>query len=259
MKDHTRRTSTGAISGARGRRRGRGAMLPRRPRRGRRRSRGSTRNPQSPDAEDRHDVGGTPLPFRRAGFPQLRGGRESRLVRLVLRQVPEKGASCVLDEEAGELGAGFVLRAKDVANTGNRRALRGANDESGDVLEEPIAFLDGECELAARTTARELARHREPGRPDDEERDESADDEEVRESDLVEVAVEPEPGHEEEGQEEQEHGADHEGPNSAFHGITRSPARPRTVRSRTGACGRRYLGSRSASSRIERAVGTRCP
>src|SRR2546428_634399 len=79
----------------------------------------------------------------------------------------------------------------------------------------------------------------------------------VRESDLVELAVVPEPRDEDEGDQEQERRADQERPDAGVHPLTRSPARPRTDRSRRGGCGRRCPGSRSASSRTGSGAGTR--
>src|SRR6059036_3913354 len=108
-----------------------------------------------------------------------------------------------------------------------------------------------------RTTARQFAREGESGRPDHEERDEPADDQEIREPNLVELAVVPEPSDEDEGDQEQESGADQECPEAGVHRLTQSPARPRTARSRRGGCGRRCPGSRSASSRTARDAGTR--
>src|SRR2546425_968878 len=99
----------------------------------------------------------------------------------------------------------------------------------------------------------------EPPRPDQEKRDAPADDQEVREPDLVELAVEPEPRDEDEGEQEKERGSDQESAQPIAHRITRSPARLRTARSRRAGCGRRCSGSRSASSRIERVAGTPFP
>src|SRR5213083_1014204 len=77
--------------------------------------------------------------------------------------------------------------------------------------------LDEEGQLAPRTTARKFAREGESGRPDHEERDEPADDQEIREADLVELAVVPEPGDEDEGDQKQESGADQECPEAGVH------------------------------------------
>src|SRR2546429_180795 len=88
-------------------------------------------------------------------------------------------------------------------------------------------------------------------------RDATADDQQVREADLVELAVVPEPRDEDEGDQEQKSGTDQEYPEAGVHPLTRSPARPRTARSRRGGCGRRCPGSRSASSRTARDAGTR--
>src|SRR5207247_7596649 len=92
-----------------------------------------------------------------------------------------------------------------------------------------------------------LCGHSKSSGPGNEEGDEPADDEEVREPDLVELAVVPEPRDEDKGQEKQEGAPDREGAKASVHRLTRSPVRLRTGRSRTAACGRRCPGSRSAS------------
>src|SRR5256885_3542175 len=174
---------------------------------------------------------------------------------LVCRLLLEK--KNILDEQTPELGAGLIQGPHDVSDPGHGRPLGRPDDEPSDRFDQVVPFLDRERQLAATTTARQFPGEGESGRPDHEERDEAADDEQVRESDLAELAVGPEPRDEDEGDQEQERRADQERSDAGVHPLTRSPARPRTDRSRRGGCGRRCPGSRSASSRTGRGAGTR--
>src|SRR5207249_6994362 len=71
-------------------------------------------------------------------------------------------------------------------------------------FQEAVSFFDGEGQLTPRTTAWQFPGEGESGRPDHEERDEAADDQQVREPDLVELAVVPEPRDEDEGDRSEE-------------------------------------------------------
>src|SRR5438552_12407368 len=115
-----------------------------------------------------------------------------------------------LDEETRELRARLILRPDDVADARGGQVLGGSHDRPGPPVQETVALLQGEGELAARTAPRQFPRHREPRRPDDQEGHEAADDEQVRKADLVKLPVVPEARDEDQGQEEQEEGADRE-------------------------------------------------
>src|SRR5207302_5576190 len=154
---------------------------------------------------------------------EIYGGSKPRLTCVLVRQVREEGAACILDEETRELGARFILRPDDVADARCDEVLGGSHDRPGHLFQETVALFQGEGELAARTAPRQFPRHRKPRRPDDQEGHEAADDEEVREADLVELAMVPEARDEDEGQEEQEEGADRERAETSVHA---SPDRP---------------------------------
>src|SRR2546427_6243757 len=228
-------------------------------RRAPRRSRGSTADPQRMDLHDRDDIRGTPSPPRGPRVAEFGCGPEPRLPGVFLREVRDVRAARVFDEEPAELGARLVLRADRIADARDRRARGRADDEAREVLEETISLLDGDREFAPWPAPRQFAGEREARGPDHEKRDDSTDDQEVREPDLVELAVEPEPRDEDEGEQEKERGSDQESAQPIAHRITRSPARLRTARSRRAGCGRRCSGSRSASSRIEPVAGTPSP
>src|SRR5437870_1707984 len=185
-------------------------MHPPRSPRGSPRWKGSAGGPHRSDPQDGHGVGGTPPPSRRTRLTEFRRGSMPGLPRVGIGEIGEEGSPRVLDEEARELGAGVVPGPHDVAYAGHGRSFRRPHDDARHRSQEPISFLDGEGQLAPRTTARQFARDGESGRPDHEERDEPADDQEIREPDLVELAVVPEPGDEDEGDQKQESGADQE-------------------------------------------------
>src|SRR5437879_9812262 len=228
-------------------------------RRAPRRSRGSTADPQRMDPHDRDDIRGTPSPPRIPGVAELGCGPEPRLSCVFLREVRDVCAARVFDQEPAELGARLVLRADRVADARDRGAFGWADDEAREVLEEAISLLDGERELAPWPAPRQFAGECEPRRADHEGRDELADDQAVRDPDLVELAVEPEPRDEDEGEQEKERGSDQESAQPIAHRITRSPARLRTARSRRAGCGRRCSGYWSAYSRIYTVAGTAMP
>src|SRR3989454_10890519 len=171
-------------------------------RRAPRRSRGSTADPQRMDPHDRDDVRGTPSPPRIPGVAELGCGPDPRLSCVLLREVRDVRAARVFDQEPAELGARLVLRADRVPDPRERRAFGRADDEACEVLEEAISLLDGEREFAPWPAPWQFAGECEPRRPDHEKRDNSTDDQEVREPDLVELAVEPEPRDEDEGEQE---------------------------------------------------------
>src|SRR5206468_6125928 len=154
---------------------------------------------------------------RSTRFTEFRRGSIPGLPRVGIGEIGEEGSPRVLDEEARELGAGVVPGPHNVAYAGHGRSFRRPHDDARHRFQEPVSFLDGEGQLAPRTTARQFAREGESGRPDHEERDEPADDQEIREPDLVELAVVPEPGDEDEGDQKQESGADQECPEAGVH------------------------------------------
>src|SRR5438876_159237 len=192
-------------------------MHPLRSPRGSPRWKGSAGGPHRSDPQDGHGVGGTPPPSSRPRLTEFRRGSIPGLPRVGVGEIGEDGPPRVLDEEARELGAGVVPGPHDVAYAGHGRPFRRPHDEAGHRSPEPVSCLDGEGQLAPRTTARQFAREGESGRPDHEERDEPADDQEIREPDLVELAVVPEPGDEDEGDQKQESGADQECPEAGVH------------------------------------------
>src|SRR3989475_9841041 len=158
-----------------------------------------------------------PPPPGCARIAESGGGPETRLTGILIRQVGEKRAAGVLDEETREFGARLVLRPDDMAGGRGTEVLRGPHDEPCHPFQKSISFFECEGELAARTAARQFSCHREPGRPDDEESDEAADDQEVREADLVELAMVPEARDQDEGEEKQEEGPDREGAKTSVH------------------------------------------
>src|SRR6267378_372388 len=188
--------------------------------------RGSSAASEGSDREERHDVGGMPVPPGAAGFEEGRGGGEPRHARIVFGEVGEERPPGVFDEESGELSARFVLGPNHAADPRHHESLGRPHDEAGDSFQETVSLIQREREFARRATAGQLSGHREPRRPDDEERDEAADDQEVCEPDLVELAVKPESGDEDQGEEEQEDRADRERPEAAVHP---SPDRPRDL------------------------------
>src|SRR5437667_384772 len=192
-------------------------MHPPRSPRGSPRWKGSTGGPHRSDPQDGHGVGGTPPPSSRTRLAEFRRGSISGLPRVGIGEIGEECTPGVFNEKTRELGAGVVPGPHDVAYAGHGRSFRRPHDDARHRFQEPVSFLDGEGQLAPRTTARQFAREGESGRPDHEERDEPADDQEIREPDLVELAVVPEPGDEDEGDQKQESGADQECPEAGVH------------------------------------------
>src|SRR5204862_481175 len=262
-RGHRLRTSLGATAAGHGLRRARGASRQLRRHRGRLLWRDSTAPSQHADPEDREDLVRLPAPSGRLRLPQVRRGSVPRCSRVLIREVPVEDSVSVLQEETREFRPGLVLGPDGAADPGGPQPFRRSNDGPGDPLQESVSLVEREGQFAARAAPRQLAGHREARGPNDQEGDEAADDEEVRETDLVELAVVPEPRDEDEGQEEEERAPDREGANASviaptFATISSRCSRPR-LRSRIGSASETVVALSPSEATCSRRLPAVCP